>query len=187
MDQNSLSYQQLEDDLARAEAALDAAEVQGLLCGLLCATGRLEPSLWRGELFDEAPDANNLAVRQCLERVEHLGGELQRALHDPELGLSLLLPDDDEPLGDRAEALAAWCDAFLGGIGLGGVQENALSSAEARELLGDLAEIARLAFDAEQAGEADEEDYVQIVEYVRLGVLLLAEELTPLKAPPRLQ
>ncbi len=38
----------------------------------------------------------------------------------------------------------------------------------------------------EIGGEAEESAYAEIVEYVRVGVLLINEEMHPLKAPPRL-
>ena len=41
-------YFELEQTLGRAEAVAGAAEVHGLLCGLLCAAGRLEENIWLG-------------------------------------------------------------------------------------------------------------------------------------------
>jgi len=55
-----------------------------------------------------------------------------------------------------------------------------------REILRDLAEISKVEFDVEGAGEAEEGAYAEIVEYVRVGVLLINEEMHPVKAPPRL-
>ncbi len=50
----------------------------------------------------------------------------------------------------------------------------------------DFAEIAGTGFDVE-IDETNETAYSEIVEYVRVGVLLINEELQPIKAPPRLQ
>ena len=69
---------------------------------------------------------------------------------DEEMGFALWLPDDDEPLEERTEALARWCSGFLAGLGSAG-QLDALSS-EAREAIGDLQEIAR----AELAAPGDD-------------------------------
>ncbi len=182
-----LTYESLENALTRAEASTDAAETHGLICGLLCAAGRLDENLWLGHVYDEPPDSGNLAVQQANATLVQLAEATRASLFSPEMNLQLLLPDDDEPLGDRAEALAAWCDGFLSGLGLGGVTEESIRSAEVKEVLRDLADISRAGFDADDPDEEDEEAYMQIVEYLRMGALLVSEELQPLQAPPMLQ
>ncbi len=182
-----VTYRQLEEALTRAGAALDAAETHGLFCGLMCAAGRLDRGLWDAELFGEAPDPRDVAVGQCLGALGRLADYTREAMHDPGISLQLLLPDDETPLGERADALGAWCEGYLAGLGLGGIREEAIRSEEVKELLQDMAEISKISFDADEAGGEDEEGFCQIVEYLRVGVLLIIEELQPLKAPPRLQ
>ena len=36
------------------------------------------------------------------------------------LDFEMLLPEDDELIEERADALGAWCEAFLAGLGLSG-------------------------------------------------------------------
>ena len=50
------------------------------------------------------------------------------------------------------------------------------------ELIRDLVEIARAGHDVSQEDENDEESYMQLYEYVRMGVLLINEELQPIEA-----
>lgn len=182
-----LTYESLEGALARAEASTDAAETHGLICGLLCAAGRLDENLWLAHIYEEPPEAGNLAVQQANRTLLALAEVTRESLYSPELDLQLLLPDDESPLADRAEALSAWCDGFLSGLGLGGVTEYSIRSAEVKEVLRDLAEISRAGFDADEPGEDDEVAYMEIVEYLRMGTLLISEELQPLEAPPMLQ
>ena len=68
-------------------------------------------------------------------------------LADPELGFEPLLPADDRPLAERAEAMVDWCRGFLGGFGLAGAAAHAKLSDEAQEVLRDLATIAGSSFD----------------------------------------
>ena len=57
---------------------------------------------------------------------------------------------------------------------------------EAGEIVRDLSEITRVGVDAEDSLESNEGAYAELVEFVRVGVQLLFEELEPLRAqPPR--
>ena len=92
-------------------------------------------------------------------------------LADPDLGFGLLLPDDERPVAERAEALLGWCRGFLGGFGLSAGEKPPLSD-EAREALDDLSKIAasRLAYDDP---DGDEAAFVEVAEFVRVAALLL--------------
>jgi uncharacterized protein len=89
-----------------------------------------------------------------------------------------LLPDDDAPLARRAEALAQWCQGFLYGFGsVAGTQRNL--PAQVDEVLKDLTQISRASAGDSEPTDDDEEDYVEIVEYVRVGAQLVHDELLP--------
>ena len=87
-----------------------------------------------------------------------------------------LLPDDNAGLGVRSEALADWCSGFLYGIGSAENDVEARLSKDALEVLSDFSEVTRLISDAKET-EAAEADYSEIVEYMRVGVMLIFEEL----------
>ena len=180
-------YQHLEASLARARSELDAAEAQGLFCGLLCASGRVNETQWLGEIFEEGVDTDSAAVEACRKDLNSMAESLSTALYSGDMDLELMLPDDEAPLGDRAEALGSWRHGFLFGLGLGGVRQEEIRSSEVRELLQDMGEIARLNLGGEEGSEEDEAALTEIVEYLRVGVLYIAETLQPLQAPPRLQ
>lgn len=171
--------------LQLSHGMLDAAglaECHGLLCGLACHESRLSA----GEFLQHLA-AMQLVVSpgQALHAalVETWESTLAQ-IQDEEFRFSLWLPDDDEPLEDRTVALARWCSGFLAGLGSGG-QLDALS-AEAREAIADLQEIARAEPtppdgeappDAgEDQQEEDEAAYAEIVEYVRVVALVLRED-----------
>jgi uncharacterized protein YgfB (UPF0149 family) len=98
-------------------------------------------------------------------------------------GVEPLLPAPDEPVERRAEALVEWCRGFLGGVGLSGTPTAALS-ADANEVLADLGRIAASRFDYDDA-EEDETALSEVLEFVRVGVLLLRTELTRPRAARR--
>lgn len=159
---------EVERALSEAAIGIDAAELHGSICGLLSAGGRLAGADWLEVLAIEGP-------RQMAGGVlDRLRSSTLRQLSDSEYGFELLLPREDADLGDRIEALGAWCRGFLGGFGLGSASASKLSD-EASEAIEDLARIAQ----AELSFEDDEDDanaLEEIIEFVRVAVLLLHSE-----------
>jgi uncharacterized protein YgfB (UPF0149 family) len=157
-----------------------AAELHGSLSGFLCAGGRADAKGWLSAL---ALDALAEAIADGGERevFDRLYRECRRELDDPELVFGPLLPDDDEAsLSERSAALVDWCRGFVGGLGLAGTDLEQVLSEEANEVLTDLSRIART--DVEEANDPEgEDDYTEVVEYVRVGAMLLRHELG---APP---
>jgi yecA family protein len=172
----SADYNALAQTLARLEPGVGAAELHGSLAGYLCAGGRAQADHWLEAL---ALDALHEAVLQGGERevFDRLYAECRRELDDPELSFDPLLPDDeDASLTERSAALVDWCRGFVGGIGLAGTDLRKTLSDEANEVLADLSRIAGT--DVDEASDPDgEEDYTEVVEYVRVGAMLLRHEL----------
>ncbi len=160
------------DLLAESLGQGEPAELHGLLCGQLCARPRLPPQVWLDTALVET-DAD-AAVAEILQQ---LYDTTARQLDDPQFQLQLLLPDDAESLEVRLEALAGWGHGFLTGLGLGGLKNFKTLSGEAGEFLRDLDDIIRVDFDASAGEEADETAYAEIIEYLRVGVLLVHQTL----------
>ena len=55
--------------------------------------------------------------------------------------------------------------------------------AEAAEILRDLTEITHVGVDPEDGSETNEQAFAELVEFVRVGVQLLYEQLQPLREP----
>lgn len=168
-----MDYSACRDALERVEADLGAAEFHGTACGMLCTRPNPTPDAWIEEIVitEHRPDGRNWS-RPLSESVE----STQRAFDDGNYRLELLLPDDDTPLDERSRALSDWCTGFLFGLGLAGGTVTESLSGDAREVIADLTEFTRI--DAEDDGsESAEKAFQEIVEYVRVGVLLIYEEL----------
>lgn len=179
-------YDEVDGALRRADALPDAAETHGMLCGLTCAAGRPDRETWMGQVLSDTDPANAM-VGQCRGVLDQLYQGTMGQLNDSVLDFQLLVPADTDPLPERARALGKWCEGFLFGLGLAGVEITADLPGAVPELLKDMSDISRVEFDIDSPEEADEAAYAEIVEYVRVGVLLINEELHPTKAPPRLQ
>ena len=86
-----------------------------------------------------------------------------------------LLPSDDNELSFRLEALSTWCAAFLTGMAFGGLKSDANMNKEVNEFILDLEKISTVdTFAGDTQGE--EADFVELVEYVKAGAILLYSE-----------
>lgn len=120
--------------------------------------------------------------QESLDLLAQIAEETVRAMDDPDAPFSPLLPDDDEPICERTAALIEWCEGFLFGFGMSGSADLSGFSQEGREFVSDLKEITRM--DVSSPGEDEESEGAlnELVEYIKIGTLVLREEVC---APPR--
>lgn len=172
----------LQSALARAGSLSLAAEAHGLLCGLLCTDAGLPAAAWRTVLLTELGDVAAVDAEGS-GLLDELYAATRAGFADEELGFEPLLPDDDAPLAQRAEALGQWCQGYVYGLARAGERLDTLG-AEADEVLADLREFALAEYEAEDVDEEGEAAWVELVEYLRIGVLLLYATLAaPVPAP----
>jgi hypothetical protein len=165
-----LSYQAVDDVVMTNDADASAAEAHGLLAGLLCANERADCEEWLSLVFAETRDElseNEEAVFQ------QLFTETRENLQSVDFSFELFLPDDETLLTERAQSLSDWCHGFLYGVGYAGAGRE--WPEDCAEVLHDLADISQL--DSDASGEADEEAYAELNEFVRVGVQLLRNGL----------
>jgi uncharacterized protein len=180
---SSTPFTDLRDTLVRAGTVCGPAECHGTVCGALCA-GADGGSAWLEHLLDEAT-GGEAGLKACRQELMTLRDVSRALLEAGTLEFAPLLPDDETGLAERTAALGEWCQGFLYGMGLAGdrLQLDALPD-EAGEVLRDMGQIAQAGFEGDAEAEEDETAYTEIVEYVRVGVQLLYEELQPASATP---
>ena len=112
------------------------------------------------------------------EDVELFVRESLNGFLDVDMAFTPLLPDDDESLEGRLEALGEWTSGFLAGLVEGlhpQVQSMDVLPEEVQEIIRDFAAIADVGLDI-QDNEA-EKDYMQLEEFVKVGALLIMSML----------
>ena len=182
-----LEIAELDELLYRIDAAMSAAEAHGALCGMVCARGTVELSEWVDHVIGEQEQGSDL-LHDVVHKLSDLHQWTLETMNDTSGNFKLLLLDDDDPLPDRVEALAAWCQGFVYGLAAGGIQEGSELPEDTEELLRDMVEISRAGHDVDDAdteGSDDNEDelaYMEVEEYVRMGVIYIYEELQPLQS-----
>ncbi len=180
-----LDYQSVTQALRRAASAAEAADCHGFLCGLICASGFADPKLWVAEFFEDY-NPRDLLQAEAFKLLQGLYEDTLACLNSTELDFELLLPDDSCSLRERTESLGDWCSGFLSGFGMSGLSGAQALPEDVGELLDDLAQIARVDFELDDPNEEDRLAFEEVVEYVRVGTLLMHEELQPAVPPQRL-
>ena len=190
----SLSYQSISSSLSELNVPLSASEAHGLCCALLCGqTSTAAKTRWFTEVLDAAgltPEAVAGRAAQ-IKSLDSWFGETLTAMNDADLDFAPCLPDEEVvPVAERVRALGDFCAGFTYGIGLTLTQRgNRPLPDDTREIIEDFQAIdaADPVDQPDEQGEslsleAQENLYVELLEYVRVGVLLVLEELRPVTA-----
>ncbi len=192
MASSSLSFDAIVDALQNAGAISDPAEMHGSLCGLACVLGANAQSLWMADILtnggDPVADEDSTAAVSGTEKATALLGALATAsattLEAGDMSFQPLLPGDDESLEQRTTALAAWCQGFNHGLVLAvriGDADEALKRENVAEIVRDFAELAQLDYVEDEIEGEGEVPRAELVEYVRVSVQLLFEELADVR------
>ncbi len=170
--------------LARLEVPIGPSEAHGLLCGLLSAQPSASSKrVWLTELL-EAASLTPGTLEGKADDIKALDGwftQVLESMHDADLNFNPLMPDDKVALNIRFRALGDFCAGFCYGVGLGTTgRANGKLPEDTAEIIKDFNEIDSTA--TNNAEEVDEETFSELYEYVRVGVLLITEELQPVTA-----
>lgn len=180
-----MEYRDLDEALRRAGASWNGAQSHGLLCSRLAVSGAAAHDEWI-ERLAEAAQPGGASGPADAEVLEAVFAETHRQLAERQSEFEPLLPDDTRPTGERAEALANWCEGFLHGLVSGPHSEQVkerLAREPVSEIIKDMLQITRAAADGEAASEETEKAYAELVEYVRVAVQLAYEELAAVRTP----
>jgi len=171
------SYTEIQRVLADERSMTDAAEAHGTLVGALCTMPSYRFEDWLQEIL---PEGRTLAdSASALRGLYFITSE---TLAGQQLEFEPLLPQDEQPLSERTAALAQWCVGFLYGLGSGSIQDLKTLPGDVGEVVRDFDEITRVGVGGAESDEQNENAYAELVEFVRVGVQLVFEELEPLRA-----
>lgn len=169
-----VTHSQLGELLATLRFGVGPSDLHGSLTGYLCGGGVADSHRWLAAL-ELDPDGTVGAIPNAV--LTNLYEQCAAWLDDPELAFEPLLPLEDTVQDSRADALVEWCRGFLGGLGLAGASRQGGLSVDGTEILKDFGTIAATRFEHAE-GEEDETALVEVIEFIRVGVLLLHAELT---------
>lgn len=164
-------YTDIEQALQDAGANFDAAGVHGLLCGFICADpDNTHEAEWAKLVFGKNKDEKTLELLEALYETSY------HSLSEFSFEFGLLLPEDSADINQRAELLGLWCQGFLVALEKCKVPLKNRPASDVTEALNDIIEIAQVSFGDITDTDEDETAYFELVEHVRLSVLMIFHE-----------
>ncbi len=174
------AYTQVDEALFSGGSAVCAAECHGVLCGILCASGASDIQTWVRHLFETRTTDREIS-EDSLKLLHDVHQCTLTEINHETLEFKMLMPDPSESMDVRISGLADWCSGFSLGLIMGGLNEQMLLSDDVREFVEDIQYISDASFsEDENDPNQAEKSFTEIEEYVRMGVLLVNEELQPI-------
>ncbi len=173
---NAIDYDEAKSVLHLLNTDDTISSAHGILCGFACVKPDLTLDNWLGEILVSI-DLNNLNEKLAHEQLAQIYNNTLLQLNDATLNFKLLIADEDCKLREQADTLIKWCQGFLLGLGL---QKISTNDEDVLEMMKDLNEISQLDVDMLD-NEQNAQDLNGIIEYVRMGTLLIQETLQPSK------
>jgi len=185
MTEQIIDYDELEQALRRCGSSCNAGQVHGLLCSRLAIAGADGANQWFAQVLAETSPDNALRA-ECEAMLDTLCATTWRQLVERQSEFQLLLPDEGDSTGLRAEAMAQWCEGFLHGL----VSEKHNEALKKRlaadplaDIIRDMLQITRAGADEEIDEDEEESAWVELVEYLRVATQLAYEELADFRSP----
>ena len=176
-----LDFDRVQAALEGLGANVDAAEAHGTLCALLLDNADLPA--WLGHTLDDLPDASDVLAAERLGVLEEMF-----ARRESNSIVKTLISRFCCRMRTMISACA--CSVCRAGARVSCMDSGSTAASaedaldeDAREGLSDLLEISKLSHD-EEASEAAQQQFAEIVEHVRIVTLMLKESLNPVKSAP---
>ncbi len=179
------SYEQIENALNSVKSPYAVEDSHGMLCAMLIVNNSLQCARWLDEICTHG-NTSNAANTLDKDTLCALYDHTKQELNDTLLNFTLLVTEEDNSLSARVSSLKKWCDGFLFGLALAGVKDLTHVPEDSMEILQDITTISQAEEDEEE-DEINEVAYMDIVEYVRMGVLLINEEMHPMNRHQTIQ
>ncbi len=167
-------YQMFVESIAILALPISASELHGVMCGYLCAGATNKGEAYLRALITSKNDDGLRLAALALFGVYAVS---QQQITNFDFEFQLLLPDEEQPLAERAKAFSEWCEGFIQGIGVAGVGSEQLQEEEAKEALQHMTEFAELDYQELHIEDDDEQSLMEVSEYARLAVLRIYGDL----------
>ena len=169
-----VDYSTVNTQLISANAGVWASESHGFLCGIFCSSNTLASVLWQDYLL--VGIENEVDFDQSFALLADLATQTSTEILSDELIFTPLLPDDESPIIERSNSISEWCAGFVSGLNVGAVDKKLDLGSEGDEFVKDIISISRMEKKVSE-GEDSEVAYSEIVEYIRVGVILIYQQL----------
>jgi len=169
------NYHEFIASIAILALPLSGSELHGVMCGYLCAGANREGAAYLRAFITNANDV--ATIRGAALSLFGVFAVSQQQMEGFDFDFQLLLPDEESPLSERAQAFSEWCDGFVQGMTMAGVSEDQLQEDESQEALQHLVEFSQLDYHELKMSEDDEKALMEVSEYARMAVLRIHADL----------
>lgn len=179
MSKHAVNFFDLENNLNSVGSSWLCAQSHGLLCGRLSVMGPNAFNVCIEQIFEGA-SSEELLRQSCENMLQDLFKDTWMQLVERQSEFELFLPDDEGNINERTEALSQWCDGFLHGIVTGKkpkILKEYLNNEPINIIIKDFLEITRASVNEETDEEENENAFNEVMEYIRVSVQLVYEEL----------
>ncbi|GAA5217219.1 UPF0149 family protein [Corallincola platygyrae] len=169
-------FEEFNELLDKFKLLASAAEVHGVISGLVCGGIPLDGRSWRAPLADLVNEGFALPS-DLADATDRVYQHVCQVLVDESLTFAPLLPEDEVDLAQRVDAMADWVEGFLAGfaVACGGLES---ASDELKEIIADLAELSRVSLgDEDEDPDEMEAAFIEVVEYLRVSAIFCFNEL----------
>ena len=174
---NFINESELDEALENCDSGRNSIQAHGLLCGYIMTHGLKGHDMWLHRMFENSSNEKGDKYKYIFD---DLFIKTWQQLEGRQSEFELFLPGDDRGLLTRAKAIGSWCDSYLHGL-ISSVTTEKLKKAINREptsiLIKDLLEMTKATIGEEDDDETNERSYAELVEYTRIAVQLIFEEL----------
>lgn len=173
---SELYFPSLESTPEEGDTPNSTAELQGALCGLLCMNAQANRTSWYSSLYEDLTPGEDE-----IHDLTALFDETVQSLNSLDFDFNLMLPDDNAPLASKISAMSDWCHGLIYGLGVSGLTDDTELSDDCKEYITDVVQVSQI--NQDEIEETDEQDnnFEEIVEYLRMGLFLLFGELQPVE------
>lgn len=174
MSEEQVRYEQFSNILNQHKVVVDAAEIHGMLCGMLAGGMTVDDQSWLEALADVVNQGEEFAS-ELKDVIVQVYNQVCQQYIEADFALVMCLPDDASPINERGQALMQWVQGFMLGFGLHQADLSKCSD-DVKEALDDFSQIARMD-DQMSEDEESEQAFFEVVEYVRISAMLCFNEL----------
>lgn len=147
----------------------------GVWLGMISGGVNCSPKAWVDVVIGK-PDSWNHLSTPVQHMLLALAESSVEQLGDSHYVLQILLPDDDEELEERLLSLGEFCEGFSQAFTNYSAEHGDLLDADAAEALSDIRQVKELSLELSH-GPEDEADFMEVLEYVRVGICLIHQSL----------
>ncbi|AEI36011.1 MULTISPECIES: UPF0149 family protein [Francisella] len=170
------NFEDVVEALKVMQALTSASEAHGLLCALFSFGAEVKFTAWSDSLMTKSIQEGDLVATSALQTMKKLYDYTKSQFDEKGLTFDLFLPEDEEELTYKAEALTYWIKGFLSGVGLFGLDFENSKDKEVKEAINDLMQISYMDYEALEDNDECEQDFIELLEYTKVAVLLIDSE-----------